>query len=107
MLASPQPSRDKPAPAGLEYPGGRLLLPLDRLTHPRRITHHHRSRRHIPGHHAAGADHDVITDGHPRQDDRPAANPDVVADDHRAPAFQATAAQRRVQRVVLAPTLML
>jgi hypothetical protein len=53
----------------------------------RRVADDRRSRRYVARHHAAGADHRLITDGYAGKDDRAAADPRMFADPHRAAEF--------------------
>ena len=51
--------------------------------HPGRAANRDDPRRQVLGHDASGPDHRVIADRHACQDDRPAADPDVVPDPDR------------------------
>ncbi len=53
------------------------------LDYARGIPGHNRSWWNRPSHYGAGADHGVIPDCHPRQNNRLGANPDIAPDHHR------------------------
>src|SRR4051794_23144473 len=57
------------------------------------------ARRQVAGNDAAGADHNAVADRDPRQHDRPATDPDTVADADRARIFKPGGAARAIQRM--------
>jgi hypothetical protein len=90
--------RGIPTPEGLFPPRlCNLFLALQGLGW---IAHDCGASRDIPRDDAAGANNGIIPDADAGQDDRPASNPDVLADPHRLAGFQTLAAQDRSARVV-------
>src|SRR5690606_943812 len=62
----------------------------------RGVAQHRGPHRHIAGQHTAGPDDGVIAHHHARQDDRAAADPDILADHHRLAVFQSRPALPRI-----------
>jgi len=67
-------------PGAVEESGNRFVIePVPH--HPRRYTGHHRVGWHITADHGARGDDRAGADGHAGQNERPGANPHVMADD--------------------------
>ena len=61
------------------------------VTRPGRISGDGDACADIPRDHAAGSDHRAVTNGHAGQDNGAAPDPDIAADPHRTPEFDAAA----------------
>jgi hypothetical protein len=61
------------------------------VTRPGRISGDGHAGADIPRDHAAGPDHRAVANGHAGQDNGAAPDPDVAADPHRTPEFDAAA----------------
>ena len=61
---------------------------LDLSNHPGRVACHDRVRRHTAGDDCPGAHHSIAANPHPRQENSPAPNPNIVLDHDRFGYFQ-------------------